>query len=173
MNLRDYQSAAVADIRAKLFVERKRSVVSQLPTGAGKTVIVSAISKTLQDNKKRVWFIVPRRELVTQTKKHFEKWGISFGVIDASHKESRAYKAHIISLQTLIRRLDKIKEFPDVVFFDECHLNYDAQQKIMRYFECAGCGKSFFENGARVCAEQSEPCQKIKGCEKWGRDRVI
>jgi len=129
-NLRDYQSAAVASVRTKLFAERKRAVVLQLPTGGGKTAIVSEISKTIQDNGKRVWFIVPRKELVAQSKAHFVKWGIKFGVIDAKSKESRAYKAHIISLQTLMRRLDKIKEFPDVVFFDECHLNYDAQKKI-------------------------------------------
>ncbi|MDR2923469.1 MAG: DEAD/DEAH box helicase [Treponema sp.] len=128
--LRDYQSATVADIRTILFTERKRSVVSQLPTGAGKTVIVSEIAKTVQDNGKRVWFIVPRKELVAQSKKHFGKRGISFGIIDASHKESRAYKAHIISLQTLMRRLGKIKEYPDIVFIDECHINYDAQKKI-------------------------------------------
>jgi DNA repair protein RadD len=129
-NLRDYQLAAVDEIRTKLFTEHKRSVVSQLPTGAGKTVIVSNISKTVQDRGNRVWFIVPRKELVKQSKEHFTKCGISFGIIDASHKESRAYKAHIISLQTLMRRLDKIKEYPDLVFIDECHVNYDAQKKI-------------------------------------------
>ena len=166
-NLRDYQRDAYNDIRRILFAEGKRSVVSQLPTGAGKTVIVAEIAKAVADRGKRVWFIVPRKELVAQSKAQFAKRGISFGVIDASHKESRAYKAHIISLQTLIRRLDKIKEFPDVCFFDECHINYDAQLKIMRYFECAACKKSFFENGARVCGEQSVACQKVKGCEKW------
>jgi len=130
--LRDYQSAAVADIRAKLFTGRKRSVVSQLPTGAGKTVIVAEIAKAVVENGKRVWFIVPRKELVTQSKAQFAKRGVSFGVIDAAHKESRAYKAHIISLQTLLRRLDKIKECPDVCFVDEAHINYDAQKKIFK-----------------------------------------
>jgi superfamily II DNA or RNA helicase len=128
--LRDYQSAAVASARKMLFMEKKRAITLQLPTGAGKTAIVSEISKTIQDNNRRVWFIVPRKELVAQSKAHFTKWGIKFGVIDATHKESRAYKVHIISLQTLMRRLDKIKEFPDVVFIDECHINYDAQKKI-------------------------------------------
>ncbi|MDR0475091.1 MAG: DEAD/DEAH box helicase [Treponema sp.] len=130
--LRDYQSAPVDALCSKLFREQKRSVVLQIPTGGGKTVIASAIIKAIQDNKKRSWFIVPRKELVIQTKAHFEKWGISFGIIDASHKESRAYRAHIISLQTLIRRLDKIKEWPDICFIDEAHLNYDSQLKIKK-----------------------------------------
>ena len=172
--LRDYQSAAVASVRKMLFAEKKRAVVMQLPTGGGKTAIVSEISKSITDKGKRVWFIVPRKELVAQSKAHFTKWGIKFGVIDAKSKESRAYKAHIISLQTLMRRLDKIKEFPDVVFFDECHLNYDAQKKIMRYFECAECEESYFDLGTRMCAigdscefSHPAPCQKIKSCEKW------
>jgi superfamily II DNA or RNA helicase len=131
-SLRDYQAAAVDGIRAKLYTEKKRSVVSQLPMGAGKTVIVAEIAKSVTDNGKRVWFIVPRKELVAQSKKHFAQRGVSFGVIDAAHKESRAYRAHIISLQTLMRRLDKIKEWPDVVFFDECHLNYDSQKRIFK-----------------------------------------
>jgi len=168
ISLRDYQTATIAAVRKMLFVEKKRAVVLQLPTGGGKTAIVSEISRTIADKGRRVWFIVPRRELVAQSKAHFTKWGIKFGVIDAAHKESRAYKAHIISLQTLMRRLDKIKEFPDVVFFDECHLNYDAQRKIMRYFECAECMESYFVGGVRVCLEKFlQPCQKVKACEKW------
>jgi superfamily II DNA or RNA helicase len=133
--LRDYQSQAVDAVRTKLYRENLRSVVLQSATGTGKTVIVAAIARAVQDRGKRVWFIVPRKELVEQSKAHFARWGISFGVIDAQHKESRAYKAHIISLQTLMRRLDRIKEWPDLVFFDECHLNYDAQKKIMNYIQ--------------------------------------
>ena len=129
--LRDYQKEAVDAVRAKLYSEGKRSAVLQLATGSGKTVIVSAICKAVQENGKRAWFVVPRKELVQQSKGHFERWGIQFGLIDAAHRESRAYKAHIISLQTLMRRLDKIKEFPDIVFFDEAHLNYNAQKKII------------------------------------------
>jgi superfamily II DNA or RNA helicase len=165
--LRDYQNEPIAGVRGVLFRQNKRSVVLQTATGGGKTVIASAIIKAVQDKKKRSWFIVPRKELVQQTKAHFEKWGISFGVIDASHKESRAYRAHIISLQTLIRRLDKIKEWPQIIFFDEAHLNYDLQQKIMRYVNCVYCEKASFENGMRLCSEQSIPCQKVKECEKW------
>ena len=137
--LRDYQQDAVSAVREKLFREGKRSVVLQLATGSGKTVIVSAISKAIQGNNKRTWFIVPRRELVTQSKKHFQKWGISFGIIDAKNKESRAYKAHIISLQTLMRRLLKIKNFPDICIFDECHINFDMQKKIMDYIRSREC----------------------------------
>ena len=42
--LRDYQSAAVAAVRTKLFTERKRAVVLQLPTGGG--IIYKATNDT-------------------------------------------------------------------------------------------------------------------------------
>ena len=159
LNIGDYYGFELKE-ENKLFLLGDFTVVHN-------TAIVSAISKSVLDNKKRVWFIVPRKELVVQSKAHFIKWGIRFGVIDADHEESRAYKAHIISLQTLMRRLDKIKEFPDICFFDECHLNYDAQEKIMRYFQCVQCESCSIKNGVRVCDEKQEPCQKIKSCDKW------
>ena len=130
--LRDYQTAAVNAVREKLYTYKKRTVILQSATGTGKTVIVSALVKSITDKGKKSWFIVPRKELVKQSKEHFEKFGIHFGIIDAKNKESRAYKAQIISLQTIIRRLNKIKELPDVVFIDEAHLNYDAQARIFK-----------------------------------------
>ena len=130
--LRDYQTDAVDAVREKLFHEHKKSVLLQLATGGGKTAIVSDMVKAITSKKKRAWFIVPRKELVSQSKAHFIKWGISFGVIDAGSKESRAYSAHIISIQTLIRRLEKIKEMPDVCIVDEAHVNYDSQKRIFK-----------------------------------------
>jgi len=126
--LRDYQIDVINNSREK--IRHVRSVVLQLPTGAGKTAVVSEITSRIFNNKKRAWFIVPRKELVKQSSDSFTRWKIPHGKIDASHKESRAYNVHIISLQTLIRRLGKIKMFPDMVFIDECHINYDAQKKI-------------------------------------------
>jgi superfamily II DNA or RNA helicase len=130
MPLRDYQVQCVDKVREILFKQGKRSVVLQSPTGSGKTAIVSEIISLIYKNKKKAWFVVPRKELVKQSSESLTKWHVPHGKIDASNKESRAHKAHIISLQTLMRRLDKIKEFPDVVFFDECHINFDAQKKI-------------------------------------------
>jgi superfamily II DNA or RNA helicase len=121
--LRDYQVQCVDKTRVLLFRQGKRSVVLQSPTGSGKTCIVSKIISLIFQNKKRAWFVVPRKELVKQSSESLTKWHVPHGKIDASSKESRAYKVHVVSLQTLMRRLEKIKEFPSVIFIDECHLN--------------------------------------------------
>ena len=99
-------------------------------TVAHNTAIVSEITSRILKSNRRSWFVVPRKELVKQSSESFARWGIPHGKIDAANVESRAYKTHIVSLQTLIRRLGKIKEFPEFVFFDECHINYDAQERI-------------------------------------------
>jgi len=138
-------------------------------TVAHNTEIVSEIISSVSEKKKRAWFVVPRKELVKQSSESLARRGVPHGKIDAASKESRAYTVHVISLQTLMRRLDRIKEFPDVVFFDEAHLNYDAQRRIMRYFECAQCDQAYFENGMRKCGREfcAEPCREVKACERW------
>ena len=60
--LRDYQTEAINASRDKLYKKNTRSVVIQLPTGAGKTAIVSEITSRIFENKKRAWFVVPRKE---------------------------------------------------------------------------------------------------------------
>jgi superfamily II DNA or RNA helicase len=129
--LRDYQAWTVDASRDILYGKRKRSVIIQLPTGGGKTAILSEIFAAVYKNKRRGWFIVPRNELVRQASAHLSKWRVPHGIIDASHKESRACYIHVISKDTIIRRLDTIKNFPDLAVFDEAHVALDGQAKIM------------------------------------------
>jgi superfamily II DNA or RNA helicase len=128
--LRDYQSALVEETREA--VKKYHRVFVQSPTGSGKTVVMSAIIESAFQKNRRVWLIVPRHELLKQSSAHLSKWGVKHGFIDAAHKESRAYRVHIVSRDTLLRRLDKVKEWPDIMLVDEGHLAIDAQKKIIR-----------------------------------------
>jgi superfamily II DNA or RNA helicase len=130
--LRDYQAALVDASREKLYRELRRSLIIQLPTGGGKTAILSEIFASVYKNKKRGWFVVPRNELIRQASAHLTKWQVPHGIIDASHKESSAYYINIVSKDTIIRRLDKIKNIPDLIVFDEAHIALDGQAKIMQ-----------------------------------------
>jgi superfamily II DNA or RNA helicase len=133
--LRDYQQDLVNESREVLYTEGLRSLVMQLPTGGGKTAILSGIFAAVYGNKKRGWFVVPRNELVRQASAHLKKWGVPHGIIDASHKESRACYIHVVSKDTILRRLGKIKNLPDMIVFDEAHVALDGQRKIMRAAE--------------------------------------
>jgi superfamily II DNA or RNA helicase len=131
VGLRDYQSKIYTDTKKALF--KNRSACIQLATGGGKTPVMASMCESVYNKKKRAWIIVPRKELMTQTSKHLIKWGVPHGMIDPKHNESRAYQIHVVSKDTLIRRYEKIKNWPDLLFFDECHLYLDRQIEIISH----------------------------------------
>jgi superfamily II DNA or RNA helicase len=130
MPLRPYQQEQVNGARKVL--SRARSVLLQAPTGSGKTVQFSDITSRTTANGHRTWIVVPRNELLKQASEHLAKYKVPHGLISASSKESRAYKVHIVSKDTLIRRYDKIKNWPDLLIMDEAHLYLDRQIDIAK-----------------------------------------
>jgi DNA repair protein RadD len=148
MSLRDYQTRLVVQAREASISKFKvnkllpdgniesitkpvHSVLLQLPTGGGKTPIVAEITRSAFSGHRRVWFVAPRNELVGQASAHFSKWKIPHGIISARSEESRAYQVHVVSKDTLLRRMDRIKNWPDILIFDECHIAMDAQIRII------------------------------------------
>lgn len=131
MQLRPYQKDQVDGARSVL--SRHRSVLLQAPTGSGKTVQFSDITSRATANGHRTWIIVPRNELLRQASDHLAKYRIPHGLIAAGMNESRAYKVHIVSKDTLIRRYDKIKNWPDLLIIDEAHLYIDRQIEIAEH----------------------------------------
>jgi DNA repair protein RadD len=63
--------------------------------------------------------------------RHLEKWGVPHNHIKPNREESKAFKIHVVSKDTLIRRYNKIKNWPDLLVFDECHLYLDRQIEII------------------------------------------
>lgn len=125
MKLRPYQENSVNQARTS--IAKNRAVIIQGATGTGKTPIMAAICEMATQKNKRVWIIVPRTELLGQASSHLRKWNVSHGIIDPSHNESRAYKIHVVSKDTLIRRYDRVKNAPDLILWDECHIAIDQQ----------------------------------------------
>jgi DNA repair protein RadD len=128
MRLRTYQQEQVDSARRVL--SRAHSVLLQAPTGSGKTVQFADITARTTANGHRTWIIVPRNELLKQASDHLVKHKVPHGLISAKSKESRAYKVHVVSKDTLIRRYDKIKNWPDLLIMDEAHLYLDRQIDI-------------------------------------------
>ena len=125
MTLRPYQREQVNEAREVL--SRARSVLLQAPTGSGKTVQFADITMRTTANGHRTWIIVPRNELLKQASDHLGKHKVPHGIISAKSSESRAYKVHVVSKDTLLRRVKagKIKNYPDLMIVDEAHLNLD------------------------------------------------
>lgn len=126
--LRDYQNNIYSSARTELI--KNKSVCIQLATGGGKTPMMAAMCESVTAKNKRAWIIVNRVELLTQASTHLRKWNVSHGIIAPTMQESRAYNVHVVSKDTLIRRYDKIKNWPDLLIFDEAHLYLDRQIEI-------------------------------------------
>jgi len=132
--LRDYQNELVPAARDG--IRKHRAFMVQLVTGGGKTEIFSRIvNMVIESNKRnmknnRVWIIVPRDEIRKQAGKKLTKHGVNHAFISSGQNESRAFNVHVVSKQTLDRRWDRIKNWPDLIIIDEAHLNFDFQQKL-------------------------------------------
>jgi superfamily II DNA or RNA helicase len=131
MSLRPYQSDIYA--AARQVIATNRAICVQLATGGGKTPVMAAMCESVYGKNKRAWIVVPRRELLTQASAHLSKWGVPHGIINADTQESRAFKIHVVSKDTLIRRYGRIKNWPDLLIFDEAHLYLDRQIEIISH----------------------------------------
>lgn len=117
--LREDQEAVRAKLRVALRVFA--SVLVFAPTGFGKTVLAAALIRLIFGANKRVIFCVHRVDLITQTAKTFEKFGIPFSYIAAGYHFNPHHRIFIASIATLKNRLGKIPA--DYVMVDEAHLS--------------------------------------------------
>ena len=111
--------------------QKRRRVVCQMPTGAGKTLTAAKIILGAVERRNRVIFTAPAVSLIDQTVEAFEAEGIrDIGVMQANHpRTDRLAQVQVASVQTLARR-----EIPDaaLVIVDECHIKADVVDKLMR-----------------------------------------
>tara|TARA_B100002019_G_scaffold231604_1_gene205303 strand:- start:4154 stop:5584 length:1431 start_codon:yes stop_codon:yes gene_type:complete len=118
MELRDYQEDAVDGIREGL--RQVDRVFLSLPTGGGKTVIFCHIAQNAIKKGNKVLILVHRRELIFQTSTALTFLGVSHGVIAAGFKGNDE-SVQVASVQTLVRRLHKVKFDPALIIIDEAH----------------------------------------------------
>ena len=118
MQLRDYQKSAINNIRKSIQNDNK-SVLLALPTGAGKTVIFSEITKLAKLKGSNVLILVHRKELIDQASNKLKKNKVNHGII-ASGYEPKSSNVQVASVQTLIRRLNDNWQ-PNLIILDEAH----------------------------------------------------
>jgi len=119
LSLRPYQTTLVASTCA-LVVQGKRPLL-QAPTGAGKTVMATALAAWALAQGWTVFFACHRRELVQQTSLTFAAAGLAHGFIAAGRPHDPTARLFICSVDTLKSRHAKLAPKPDLVIWDECH----------------------------------------------------
>ena len=146
IKLREYQNDFVNAVREAM--RSHKYILGVAPTGAGKTVIFAFVADAVARKNKRVIFTVHRQELITQTAKTFDDFGIDYGYICSGVKYDESKMVHIASIDTLKNRLDVVLQ-PDLLMIDETHLCMAAGWlKVILHFA---------ENGARVWGNTGSP----------------
>ncbi len=126
MILRPYQTEALLETRATLTRlradEKPMRAILHAPTGAGKTVISSAIIQSAIQKNRRVIFLAHRKELITQCSGKLDDLGVPHGIIMGAHPRSLPHlPVQVASIQTLVGRIKKKPMQADLIIIDECH----------------------------------------------------
>lgn len=119
MKLRPYQQALLDEARAHLKAGVK-SILLQLPTGGGKTVVTATMLGRAAERGFRCAFGVHRRELVKQSIETFNAVGIPHGVVSAGWYMDGGPRVQICSVPTWLRRTKYLGRF-NLIVWDECH----------------------------------------------------
>ncbi|MCE2612144.1 DEAD/DEAH box helicase family protein [Flavobacteriaceae bacterium D16] len=116
------------------------NLLYQLPTGGGKTVVFSEITKRyIAQKNKKVVVLTHRIELSRQTSRMLDGFGVQNLIINSDVKELRdqgEYKCFVAMVETLNNRLQEgMVELKNVglVIIDEAH--YNSFRKLFKYFE--------------------------------------
>lgn len=129
-DLRDYQENMVYDIENS-WNSGIRSICIQLPTGAGKTRVLRTIIDNHSLSKKVIYVIAHRKNLVQQLSDELTEIELQHGIIGARSPYIK-YRVQVCSMQTLVRRIDKLPE-PEIIIVDEFH--HGRSKSYMQIFK--------------------------------------
>ena len=117
IKLFDYQEDMKERIEKALRLHR--SVMAQMPTGTGKTYLLTAVIDSFVSNnpKEKVWIVAHRRELVSQIDETVRK----FHSYSASNTSSLLSSVKAVSIQWLSKHYDEIEVEPGMIVIDEAH----------------------------------------------------
>lgn len=123
--LRPYQTQIVEGCRGA-FRNGQSSALVQLATGGGKTVLGSFMVQGSASRGLTCWWLVHRRELLSQASKTFYSMGIEHSFVAGGRPTDPGARVQVGSVQTVARRLDVLPP-PDLIVFDEAHHTGAAQ----------------------------------------------
>lgn len=120
LTLRPYQD----EVRAAISVAMREGVRRPLvvmPTGAGKTALAAYMTGTsIARGVAPVWFLVHRRELMTQTARAFADAGINVGMVAQGYAMQPTKPAQVVLIDSLPKRMHLLPP-PRVLIPDEAH----------------------------------------------------
>lgn len=124
-----------------------KAILLQGATGSGKSYIGSEIFRRARAKGRRGWFMVPRKNLIHQMHTTFDQFRIEHSYIASSMSMNPAAPAHICSMETLRRRLDRLKP-PHLAVIDETHFGGEGLDATIAWLK---------ENGTWIIGLSATP----------------
>lgn len=122
IKLRSYQEQYIEEIKQS-FKNGNKKIILCSATGSGKTIMFSYMTLEAINKKKNVLILTDRKELFTQSTSSLFKMGLDASEIRPG-KEVDDNNLHVGMIQTVSRRLDKLKDYfntLDLIIIDEAH----------------------------------------------------
>lgn len=116
--LRPHQEESFEELRSKMQIHQ--AIVFVAPCGWGKTCLMAYIAERTKIRGKKLFFTVHRRDLITQSAKTLDKFGIDYGIISAGYIPLPKKSIQVCSIVSLKNRLTSYPD-ADLVVIDEAH----------------------------------------------------
>lgn len=116
--LRPYQEEAAAAGAAYLLSKRKKNGIMVLPTGSGKSIVISAIADRLDAP---LIVLQPSKEILEQNLEKFHSYGYSPAVFSASKNSREVGEITLGTIGTVVKHPELFEDFQYLVM-DEAHL---------------------------------------------------
>lgn len=119
IQLRPYQSGLIERTRVAIREGFKAPLIVS-PVGSGKTVMFSYFASRAISKGKRILILAHRDELIDQISDTLSEFLVPHSFIAAGRSFDPRCPAHVASVFSAVRRLDKIHA-PDIIVIDEAH----------------------------------------------------
>jgi superfamily II DNA or RNA helicase len=126
ISLRPYQEIAIQNLR-QAYADGHKKVILCAPTGAGKTIMFSAIAQSALQKGKRVMILTDRGELLWQAGGALNNLAIVPELITAeTTRVNSSQRIFVAMIETIYRRAEQriyseLLNSVDLFIFDECH----------------------------------------------------
>lgn len=137
IQLRQYQTDLMQAIRRR-FSLKDRSVLAVMPTGAGKTFTFCAITALSLKKGSKVLILVHRDSLLQQASNSLKSLGIPHARLSPNYPTDMTKAVQVASVQTLSRRIKRLKYQPDLIIIDEAHhATAGTWRKVIDFYSSA------------------------------------
>lgn len=137
--LRDYQTAAVNDALDFINNRKKKAGIIVQPTGAGKSLIIANIAKSL---KTPVLVLQPSKELLVQNYNKYTSYGETATIYSASHGTKELSKVTFATPLSVAKIPQEVKKMGvEVLIVDECHYGSGVGQTLSKFIKNSGVKK--------------------------------